>query len=612
MTGLSSPTAIGWAPDGRMFIALKDGRVRVFENGQLLPTDFIDISAKVNSYWDHGLLGIAVHPSFPITPHVYLLFTHDPPDLPGNPFDNDGPDGGGERVNRLIRVSAFVTNTNLADPKSEVVLLGNNSILANIGDPADKNGLGGIPSCDDNGTPIEDCLPSDGPSHSIGTVIFGSDGSLYAGSGEGTPFFDPDPRALRAQNLDSLAGKILRIDPDTGHGYPDNPFYDGDPHHNRSKVWSYGLRNPFRFAIHPVTNEPFIGDVGWYAWEEINTGKGKNFGWPCYEGDDTGSAHQPSYEYYAATQAICAPLYAQEPDVVQAPLYAYEVGEGAAVLPGAFYTGTTYPPDYQGALFIADYDRDWIKYLTFDINDNAIAHDFAQAVSHGGGPVQLTLGPDENLYYVVLNPDGSGEIRRIRYEARGDFLPTAQASATPTIDNRAPTATITMPKVGTTYSVGDTISFSGTGTDVEDGALSGSSLEWEVLLHHKEHIHYDFFNTTGTEGSFVAPDHADHTWLELCLTVTDSGGLQDIECVELHPNTVIYTFDTQPSGLQLIYAGISHTTPFTVETIVNAQRLIIAPPTEGGLDFISWSDGGEPSHVITISSTEQTYLAEYR
>ena len=685
--GLSSPTAIDWASDGRMFIATKDGQVKVFQNGQLLPTDFIDISAQVNSYWDHGLLGIAVHPSFPITPYVYLLYTYDPPGLPGAPYAVDGPDGGGERVSRLIRVSAFSTDTNIADPSSIKVLLGISSTLANIGNAADQDGAGGATSCDNNGTPIEDCLPSDGPSHSIGTVAFGVDGSLYVGNGEGTPFFNPEPRAFRSQNVDSLSGKILRINPDTGLGYPDNPFYDGTPNHNRSKVWSYGLRNPFRFAVNPVTNEPFIGDVGWYAWEELNTGKGKNFGWPCYEGDNTGSAPQGSFQYYTTTQAACAAIYAQGAGAVQAPLYAYDQSPGgAAIIAGAFYTGTTYSSTLQGALFITDYVRDWIQYLTFDSAGNPTLNDFATEISNGyGGPVQLRLGPDKNLYYVSLRPASDSVIRRIRYTPGGIAPPTVWISATPTsgnlpltvtfssagtfdpvsttlsfewafgdgitstdpspthiytsagsytytavltvtntqgasssdslnitIGNRPPTATIITPAADMTYTVGNTIYFSGTGTDMAGSVLPSNTLKWQVQLHHHDHIHYDFFSAVGASGSFVTPDHGDGSWLELCLTATDSAGLQDTQCVSLYPITVIYTFDTQPSGLQLTYGDIVGTTPFTVETTVNGQRSLIAPPKQGKMEFFSWSDGGAASHTIIVGSTPQVYLAVYR
>jgi glucose/arabinose dehydrogenase len=683
VAGLSSPTGMAWAPDGRMFITLKEGQVLVFQNGQLLPTAFIDISKEVNNYGDRGLLGIAIHPNFPTTPYVYLLYTYDPPDLSGGPDAPDGPDGSGERVSRLIRVSALATDTNVADPASEVVILGKNSTLANIANPASIEGADPTPSCDNNGQPLDDCLASDSSSHSIGTVAFGTDGSLYVSNGEGSTFINPDLRALRAQNLDSLGGKVLRIDPETGLGYPDNPFYDGNPAHNRSRVWSYGLRNPFRFAVNPATNEPFIGDVGWYAWEEINTGRGKNFGWPCYEGDDKGSAPQSSFQYYTTTQAICAKLYSQGPSVVQAPLYSWANSPGAAAIAGTFYTGTTFPAEYQGVFFFADYVRAWIKYLTVDATGKAAVHDFMAGTLNQGGPVKLSVGPDSNLYYVLLKPGDTSEIRRIRYAPGGTTPPTAQAVVTPTngfaplavnfssagssdpngeglsyqwafgdgttsaeanpthvyttngtytavltvtdassqagtdqlvviVGNAAPVAAITAPAPGTTYKVGDTISFSGTGTDPKDGTLSGNSLTWTTLLHHNDHIHYNFFKATGASGSLIYPDHGDFTWLELCLTATDSGGLHDTKCVEIHPTSVVETFDTRPSGLPLVYDGESHTTPFTVETIVNSQRLIIAPPKQGNLDFTGWSDGGQSNHTITIAPTPQTYVATYQ
>lgn len=692
VSDLVQPTAIDWTPDGTiMFIALKYGQVLAFREKQGTLTTFIDLSEQVNTYWDRGLLGLAVDPGFPITPYVYLMYTLDPPGLPGMPGQADGPDGGGERVSRLIRVSAFLTDTTVADPGSTVVLLGQNSTLANIGDPADEGGIGGASSCDDNGIPMTDCLPSDSPSHSVGSIRFGTDGSLYVSHGDGASFGDYDARALRAQDLDSLGGKVLRIDPLTGEGLPGNPFYNGDPASNRSKVWSYGFRNPFRMVLDPATGQPFIGDVGWDSWEEVNVGEGKNFGWPCYEGNNTGSL-QSGYAYYTPTQAACAALYAQGTQAVQAPLYSYgHLGEGAAVVVGAFYTGaaTTYPPTYWDSLFIADYDQDWIRYLAFDQAGHATIHDFAQDVSAEtsatAGPVQLAIGPDMNLYYVVFDPFGDSEIRRIRYVSNGNTPPTARASATPTsglgpltvsfsgagstdpdqdiatlsyewsfgdtvtaagisaihtytvsgvytalltvadaqgasdrdsiriaVGNSSPAATITTPTAGTTYRVGDTISFSGKGEDAQDGQLPDQNLEWEVLLHHNEHVHPAFFKVTGAGASLIAPDHGDHTWLRICLKVTDSGGLQATTCRDVLPDTVTYTFDTYPSGLQLLYGSVSYTAPFTVETIVNARRQIIAPQKQGELGFVCWSDGGEPGHTIVVGSSPRTYIADYR
>lgn len=429
---LSQPTAVDWSPDGRMFIAHQDGRVLVYADGKL--TTFVNVSDEVNNNWNRGLIGIEIHPDFPSQPYVYLLYTYDPPGLQGSPGAANGEDGNGSRVSRLVRVTADGDQGyNVAETGSKTVILGKNSTLANIGDPADAGGEDWTnPACTtDAGEPITDCLPSEGPSHSVGWLEFGHDGRLFVSNGEGAPYLNPDPRAARAQDLDSLGGKILRIDPETGEGLSDNPFYDGDPHSNRSRVWAYGLRNPFRFALHPVSNTLYLGDVGWYSWEELNAGRGDNFGWPCYEGGASGNVRHTSYQWYTGTQAVCDPLYEQEPDNgIAPPLYAYQNVEGAAIVAGDFYTGTRYPTAYRDALFVADYDKRWIKYLTFDGGGNPTVHDFLENVSNLGGPVQLTLGPDGYLYYVALNPDPSGEseIRRILYTS----APSVQVDASPT------------------------------------------------------------------------------------------------------------------------------------------------------------------------------------
>ena len=222
-----------------------------------------------------------------------------------------------------------------------MILLGNNSTAANIGNPNDGRDttkascMTGLTMA---GAPIDDCMPSDEDSHSIGTVMFGNDGSLFVGSGDGSNYTAVDPRALRSQNSTAWRARSCGSTPLTGSGLPDNPFYDATcPTCNRSKVYAMGLRNPFRFTVHPVTNEVYIGDVGWNTWEEINTGKGANFGWPCYEGGAAGSpapaesgvTDQPAAGSYAndsSTSAACAALYAQGPGAVRAPIFSYDHG----------------------------------------------------------------------------------------------------------------------------------------------------------------------------------------------------------------------------------------------------------------------------------------------
>jgi glucose/arabinose dehydrogenase len=428
---LPFPTAIAFAPDGRMFVALKSGIVRLVEDGALRPTPFIDIRTRVHDNHDRGLLGLAVHPDFPVQPYVFLLYTYDPP---GTNPDQGSPVAG--RTAQLMRVEAdAATNYTTAKPGIETILLGQQSSLANIGDPnngrdtAKASCMTGLTMA---GAPIQDCIPSDENSHTIGTVVFGPDDTMYVSNGDGANYGGVDHRALRSLMLDSLAGKVLRIDPMTGHGLADNPFFQpGAPDSNRSKVWSYGLRNPFRMTVHPLTGAAYVGDVGWGQWEEINTGKGANFGWPCYEGGMSGgqpvSLQQGSYRTNASTAVACQALFDQGLGAVTPPAWAYPHPGGASANAGAFYTGTTYPPAYRDALFIADYNRRWIKRLTTDATGAATVTDFGLGTS---GPVQVVAGPDTNLYWVMYSSTG-GQVRRIRYVGGGNSAPVAIADASP-------------------------------------------------------------------------------------------------------------------------------------------------------------------------------------
>ncbi len=425
LSGLRMPTAIEWTMGGnRMLIAEKGGVVKVHDNGVLLPTPFIDISQQVNEARDRGLLGLAIHPNFPAEPYVYLLFTYDPPEVynpenVNNPNNYAGPDEQGNRPSRLIRVTADpATNFRTAIPGSEVILLGTNSnwqytsrpdgnSTADFTIPASgiHNGTTlNIPANlrEGNTNNLRDYLASDSESHTIGSVRFGTDGMLFVSNGDGTSYNRMDDRTIRVQDLDNLSGKMLRIDPMTGQGLSSNPFYNGDADSNRSKVYSYGLRNPFRFAVNRTTNEPFIGDVGWFSWEEVNTGRGRNFGWPYYEGPNPtagGYADLPQAQaFYVSHQSYEAPLIARS-----------HASGFSAIAVGDFYTGTTFPDAYQGALFFNDIVNGNISTAFFN-PDGTLSNiqPFATGLPY---IVQMATGPDSNLYYVNL---AFGEIGRWR------------------------------------------------------------------------------------------------------------------------------------------------------------------------------------------------------
>lgn len=366
----SGPIAFDWTPNGRMLIAKIDGIIRVFDDGELLEQPFIDLSEQVNTGGQRGLLGLAVHPEFPEIPYIYLAFSYDPPDI-----EPDTREGG--RVTRLIRVAADPdSNYTTALPGSEVILL--------------------------------ETLPVNN-FHAAGAIHFGNDGSLFFSHGDGTPVNGPATlqNAELLQSLDHPFGKLFRLNPITGEGYSDNPFYDGDITSTQSKVYNYGLRNPWRYTIHPETGEPFIGDVGAGNWEEINTGRGVNFGWPLYEG-----GHGVSLRLEAiADNSEFQGLYDSASELTP-PVYARNHSDGGrAITMGDFYTGTNYPELYQEALFFTDYSDGEVNALLFDEAGNVDSvTPFSQ---ENQGITQISMGPDSNLYFSNLL---TGEISRWIFE----------------------------------------------------------------------------------------------------------------------------------------------------------------------------------------------------
>ncbi|MBB4736689.1 glucose/arabinose dehydrogenase [Actinoplanes octamycinicus] len=432
-SGLSSPVDLEFAPDGRVFVAEKGGRIKVFDDlADTTPTVFADLSSNVHNQWDRGLLGMTLAPGFPANPYVYVLYTYDAPPGQTAPVWNDvcanANDGRCVVTGRLSRLQAG-GNTMTG---SEQVLL------------------------------HDWCQQF--PSHSIGDIAFGADGMLYVAAGDGASFSavdygqfptgaptnpcaDPanEGGALRSQDVRTagdetqLDGALLRLDPATGAAAPGNPNLGAaDP--DTRRIVAHGLRNPYRITMRPGTSETWISDTGWNTWEEVNrvvdpTAGVTNFGWPCYEGN----ARQSGYD--SANLPICETLYTAPAGTTTAPFVAWNhsskliAGEacptGSSSSTGvAFYpaAGGPYPAEYRGAIFFADYSRRciWASLPSTPggLPDPANLRTF---VSDAAGPVDLEVGPGGELYYADLG----GTVRRVRYFP-GNQPPTAVIDATPT------------------------------------------------------------------------------------------------------------------------------------------------------------------------------------
>lgn len=583
-SGLDTPTAIAFAPGGKVFIAEKGGIIKVFDNLQdTTPDVFADLTTQVLDFNDRGLLGLAVDPQFPTRPFVYAFFSLDAP-IGGTPpvYNDDCEDTdycpGGSRLVKLTATGNTAT--------SQQILM-------------------------EGWCQIE-------TSHSVGTLSFGTDGALYVSHGDGASYnyvdygqdggcTDPvnEGGALRSQDLrtpaDSMSydGALLRVHPDTGAAFTGNPLAGG-ANTEDDRIISHGFRNPFRFSIDPMNGGLWIADVGWGQWEEVNYVSSptapapvKNFGWPCYEG----APRQGGYD--AADIPICENLYTEAS--AQGPYYSYyhDFNGSRAISGVALYRGTNFPSEYNGALFFGDFTQGWVKVMMPGSNGLPDITNIVDFIPSGAYPVDLKVGPNGALYYVDIGLDN---VHQITYFSN-NTPPVAIATATPTsgslplqvnfngsgssdpdagdtiqyawdldgdgafddstlanptrtytqaqtvpvklrvtdshnessvasltiyAGNRAPVVTISTPTASTLYNVGDSIAFSGSASDPDSGFMPASSLSWEVVLFHcavndptECHEHSIQTFPGVSSGSLTAPDHEYPSRLEFRLTATD-------------------------------------------------------------------------------------------
>ncbi|MBY0427391.1 MAG: PQQ-dependent sugar dehydrogenase, partial [Cytophagales bacterium] len=303
VAGLSNPTAMAFLPDQRILVCQQNGRLRVIKNGGLLATPAITLS--VNTDGERGLIGIAVDPQFVQNGFVYLYYS----------------------TSGVVRnrVSRFTMTGDL---------LANEQVILEF--PNDQHMF-----------------------HNGGGLAFDKSGALMVLAGD-------DKNGALSQNLESLFGKVLRINPD-GTVPAGNPFTGSA---NRSRIWSYGLRNPFTLSVDQVSGRIFVNDVGENTWEEINNASqgGYNYGWPGSEGPCSGTCN---------------------------PIYAYTHSQGCAISGGTFLNGATsnYPSSFVGKYFFIDYCNGWIQFI--DPITGAKSN-FASGL--GDNIVGLSQGLDGNLY----------------------------------------------------------------------------------------------------------------------------------------------------------------------------------------------------------------------
>ncbi|HXJ80050.1 MAG TPA: PQQ-dependent sugar dehydrogenase [Candidatus Methylomirabilis sp.] len=382
--GLSWPVGMAFLPDGRLVVIQQSGQVRLVVNGALVSTVLLNMPEVVFS-GERGLLGIAVDPNFPTRPYIYLFYSADGTMVPCPNMATNCSHLARYTVGGDVSVP---TSTNLTiDPASKVLLINQ--------------------------------IPDNAPNHNGGTLRFGLDKTLYVSMGD-------DADNCAAQDLTQLKGKILRIKVDdtitpldlTTMVAPGNPF-GGSTDTNTRLVWAYGLRNPFRFSVDPISGTLAIGDVGENSEEEADRASlegGDNFGWPYIEGtlpfrDCNGAAPDPT--------GFVPPII-EYPHVSGGGAYAVIGGPVYAAPPGA--GSAAFPPNYQGVFFVSDYYHRFLYALRFNCGTGQWdkipgattdfwATDLAEGVS------DITVGPDGGLYYISQAPSsgGAGSVRKIVY-----------------------------------------------------------------------------------------------------------------------------------------------------------------------------------------------------
>ena len=618
LTGvLNEPVDFQFLPDGTILIAEKGGAIRAYQNDQLRDTPLITLSTQTAN--ERGIGGLQVDPDFETNHYIYVSYTA---------ADNH------DQLARLT-VSGYTGDQTAealtVDPTSHDVLYRMADEAANY--------------------------------HHGGTMQFDPEGNLFWSVGDNFDF-------VNSQDLSNPHGKILRLNvrtlnPDGTATVPiDNPFVGVAG--ALPEIYAYGLRNPFRFVLTP-TGQLLAGDVGGAAWEELNLiTPGGNYGWPVAEGNCTncsfvnpiyayphvaapgvpgaissvlvytGDALGPEYKgkVFIADYALGwmkeLTLDSQYSSLIDEHMFDPEAGTTVQLRQGPdgkIYQLTIYP----GTLSVieaAGGNRTPKAVITATRTDGysplTIGFSSSGSSDPEGSPLTYSWDFGDSSSSTDVSTDASPSWT---YTANGKYTvtltvsdgeKTSQTTQQIVVGSTAPTVTILTPTTNAPYNAGDTISFTGTATDAEDGTLPDSAYKWTVVFHHADHVHPFADNIIGKSGTITIPtdeSNLDTTWYRLTLTVTDSSGLSTSSSVDVKPRLVNLTFtSTDPDAVYTI-DGIPHKGTYTETAVVGVRRTVdvSSPQTtvDGPLIFGDWSDGGSQKHTITTPGIDTTYVVSF-
>jgi glucose/arabinose dehydrogenase len=630
-------TQMEFSPDGKLYVLEQAGTMKVFQGSGTSWTEVAPGSAPnqnfftgspltVDSNGERGLLGIAFDPNYLSNHYLYCYYTATTPAV----------------HNRISRFTANAAGTQ--------VVAGSEAILM------DLDNLSGATN------------------HNGGGLHFGPDGKLYVSVGE-------NANGANSQSISNRLGKILRLNPDPANPIPaDNPTsfpnIAGTTTGNNRAIWAVGLRNPFTFAFQPgaVPTRMYINDVGNSTWEEIDNGVGGvNYGWSTVEGPSPAGVSGMTYPFL---------WYNHTDSTMGSPTSGYTgfAIVGGTFYNAANYT---FPSDYPNDYFFGDEVSSWIRRYDYTTNSVSVfatgtgnASDLrtgpdgslyylsrassavfrvrytaaiapyivtqplaTQSVSEGkpvtfsvvaGGSGTLTYrwqrnnvdisGATGSSYTISSASLGdNGATFRVIISGAGTNA-TSNATTLTVNPNQSPVPTILTPTAGSHFNYGDTVNYSGSATDPEDGVLSAAAFTWSV----------DYFTggvptqvvppTSGSmTGQFTIPTMSAYTapdvFYRIHLVVHDTNNATTEVTRDLMPNLVDVTLASNPAGAQLTLDGVVQSAPYTFTGVTGLTRSIGASPaaTIGGLayGFSAWSDAGALVHNLSTPGANTTYTANY-
>lgn len=627
---LTSPVTMDIDQDGRIWLAYQDGRIGVIEGDQLSPTTAIQLATDGSG--ERGLQGIELDPDFENNNYLYVYYTATSPSIH-------------ERVSRLT-VDSSTGNTIV--PGSELVLL-------------DLPNYSSFPG---NTNPIW---------HIGGAVHFLADGSLVVQVGD-------HQNSGSVQTLDYPLGKVLRLNKANGSPLADNPHYNaGNGITWQDYVWASGLRNPFSGDVDPITGQYFINDVGEGSWEEINdaTVADRNFGWPSTEG----SFNQATYPNF--TQPFLAYSHGEDAAITGGAFNSAPVNQFPAEFQGKYFysqftagrikvvdpnnastaenfiTGISYPMNIEfapdgsmyyiargagaggapgtgtGQVLKVQYALNIAPQIVIDPVSIlvSVGYDATFSVSAAGtDPLMYQWQRDDGLgfedipeansaEYVLANPTLGDDNAQFRVVVTNSIGSVTSAAATLDVTaDTPPTIDVLLPLEGDKYRGGETITFSGVGSDQEDGVLDGAALTWQIDFHHDTHSHPFFPATTGlTGGQFVIPANSEtssNVWYRIHLTATDSAGLTTEVIRDIYPEKSDFTVEANLNGVVIAVDNQPKITPESITGVVGVNRSFEAPllATGGGQTgrFVQWLDGEtEAFREVATPEDDTAYVALY-